>query len=279
MLKNGSGYIKSSRPQHGQIGSLQEGVVTGVSSISKVRVPGCGNVYVRVGLALVFVFVGWALFVTKRGSSDPLLSSSLVNVASHEAAFVSCETTKGKFRIKLSPLLAPNGTAFFRGIVKAGYWGQHIPFFRVNKHMTQFGITKRAPRESDPFIEFRKGADRDENPYGGVGKDAKSTALRKAHPWPRGTIASIGGFQFVVVIKANSQMGTSRHDAPLGKIPEEDMKNVFDNLYKYNDIINNRHGGPGVDQSKLQQLGLPYIKKQFPKTDMILSCKEEVEVI
>lgn len=188
---------------------------------------------------------------------------------------VRCKTTKGEFQVLLTPELAPNGTKFFRESVIAGYWDQGIPFWRVNKHITQFGITKKMPRESDPFIQIRNGALRDVNPYGGVGDDDESKSLRKANPWRRGTIASIGGFHFVIVIRANKHMGVNRHDAPLGMISEDDMSTVLDKLYAYNDNIDNKRGPKGPDQTKLNQEGPDYIRQQFPLTDWILSCKLE----
>uniref|UniRef100_A0A7S3LLP8 Uncharacterized protein n=1 Tax=Aplanochytrium stocchinoi TaxID=215587 RepID=A0A7S3LLP8_9STRA len=157
--------------------------------------------------------------------------------------------------------------------VAAGYWQSKVPFFRVNRHITQFGPTQQLSREQDPFLEIRDGAKRDENPYGGVGKDEDSVKLRKLHPWRRGTIASIGGKHFVVVIRPNKQMGINRHDAPLGFINEYDMQNVFDNLYQYNDIIDKPQGGAGPDQVRLVKEGLDYIMREFPKTDFILGCK------
>ena len=75
-----------------------------------------------------------------------------------------------------------------------------------------------------------------------------------------------------MVIKANRHMGVNRHDAPLGFISEEDMVRVFDRLYKYNDIVDHPHGPPGVDQGSLMREGMPYIKREFPKTDIILGC-------
>lgn len=68
-------------------------------------------------------------------------------------------------------------------------------------------------------------------------------------------------------------MGINRHDAPLGFISEDDMRRVFDRLYKYNDIVDHPHGPPGVDQGRLMGEGLEYIKKEFPLTDLILDCK------
>jgi hypothetical protein len=117
---------------------------------------------------------------------------------------VECTTTKGNFRVNLTPHLAPNGTRFLWDLVGAGYFNQpkeKVAFFRVNRSITQFGVTKERVKENDPFAKWRKGADRDENPFGGVGDDDESVARRKQKPWPRGTFASIGGHHFVVVIQ------------------------------------------------------------------------------
>ena len=69
-------------------------------------------------------------------------------------------------------------------------------------------------------------------------------------------------------------MGVNRHDAPLGYISETDMENIFDRLQKYNDIIDHKHGGPGVDQGVLMRRGIEYIEEDFPLTDLIISCKQ-----
>jgi hypothetical protein len=66
----------------------------------------------------------------------------------------------------------------------------------------------------------------------------------------------------------------NRHDAPLGVISETDMAKVFDHLHKYNDIIDNKHGGPGMDQTQLKRRGIAYVESEFPLTDLILSCKQ-----
>ena len=78
-------------------------------------------------------------------------------------------------------------------------------------------------------------------------KDKKSVLLR-IESLKRGTIAAIGGTQLVIVRKANSAMGTNRHDAPAGYIVKG-MDTVIDSLFAYNDIIDNL--GPGPDQTKV----------------------------
>ncbi len=182
------------------------------------------------------------------------------------ARAVRCSTSKGDLTVRLAPELAPNGTKFLVDITRAGYWSQppphSIPFWRVNDAITQFGIAKRHARVNDPFLKWREGAERDVNPFGGAGDDPRSVELRKAHPWPRGTMASIGGFHFVVVKRANNRMGVNRHDAPLGFIAEEDMAAVVDRLYQYGDPIDNKHGPAGPDQTRVSEDGDEYITRE-----------------
>jgi len=223
-----------------------------------------GRVRVSALLCLFLLFV--AAWGRGKRDSDSVLEESIARV-SRRHPFVVCDTSKGIFKFELRPDLAPNGTDYMIRAVESGYFNQGIPFFRVNRHLTQFGITKRGHRETDLFLSTRDGALRDLHPTGGLYNET----ARRLNPWPRGSIASIGGRQLVVVIEANSQMGTNRHDAPMGFIDEKYMVNVFDRLYKYNDLINHKSGG-GVEQGKLMSEGMSYIEREYPLTDRIISC-------
>jgi len=182
--------------------------------------------------------------------------------------WVSCETTKGPFRFELRHDLAPNAVDYMLEALTTGYFEQQIPFVRVTKEVALFGITKQESRSRDKFIATRAGAKRDKNPHG-----EEDLTSRKMHPWPRGTIASIGGRLLLVVKKPNSKMGTSMHDAPLGFIEEKYM-DVFDQLYMYNDIVNNKNGG-GIEQPKVRREGMNYINREFPRSDILTSCTIE----
>ena len=57
---------------------------------------------------------------------------TLVRGSKQECPTVQCATTKGNFSVELQPHLAPNGTAFFKKLVKGRYFDQHIPFFVRN---------------------------------------------------------------------------------------------------------------------------------------------------
>ena len=50
------------------------------------------------------------------------------------------------------------------------------------------------------------------------------------------------------------------------------MAKVFDNLFAYNDIIDNPKGGPGPDQSLIYLQGWSYLQNQFPLVDRVYSC-------
>ena len=192
---------------------------------------------------------------------------------------VRCETTRGPFVLELRPDLAAHGVQRILRMVDMGFFDDRraagqpkfegVAFFRVNSAITQFGASKYRPAGLQHVDWWKL---QDNHPQGGEGRDDASKALRKANPWPRGTIASIGGTQMVIVRKANRQMGTSRHDASAGRVVEG-MESVIDKLFAYNDIIDNRHGGPGVDQGALMSGGMKYIEDEFPKTDRITSCQ------
>ncbi len=199
-------------------------------------------------------------------------------VAEQGPPAVRCSTSKGEFTVRLAPELAPNGTRFLLDITRAGYWSQPAPhsvhFWRVNDAITQFGIAKRHTRASDPFLAWRQGADRDVHPYGGAGDDPRSVELRKAHPWPRGTMASIGGFHFVIVKHGSRHHGINRHDAPLGTISEEDMA-VLDALHMYGDPIDNKRGPAGPDQTRVMDEGDEYIAREVGSKRAGRACESD----
>jgi len=192
---------------------------------------------------------------------------------------ILCNSTKGPFEIELDFEKAPHGAERILLQVQLGFFNtEPVPFFRVNSAITQFGMLPSrkhrgiADGMTDPLAALREKKTQDVHPWGGEGSDEESVRLRKEHPWERGTIASIGETQMIVVRKANRVMGTSRHDAPAGKIVKG-MESVFDKLYAYNDIIDNPKGGDGPDQLGVHAGGYnDYILKKFPKTDAITSC-------
>jgi len=217
-------------------------------------------------LALLIALSHFAFNQNEDSKEDTKEETDTLPVFVRRLPWAVCNTSKGLFKFELRQDLAPNGTDYMIKAIESGYFNHGIPFFRVNSQMTQFGITKRPVKTEDPFLSTRYGAQRDLHPYGGYNETA-----RKMFPWKRGTIASIGGRSLVIAFKPNGRMGTHTHDAPLGFIEEKYMVDVFDKLYRYNDIINYPSKG-GVTQSKLMRKGMEYIEEEFPLTDRITSC-------
>jgi cyclophilin family peptidyl-prolyl cis-trans isomerase len=208
---------------------------------------------------------------------------------------IRCETTRlGDFVVQLRPDLAPHGVERIQDMVDVGFFNQGIAFFRVNSWLTQFG--------ADQMPHHRRGGTAGADPYASVGSDPKkdvhpdlvavannnnnnstttwtatskiiksSSKSKSLTPWVRGTFALIGQTQMVVVIRPNPHMGTQPHDAPAGFVTMG-MDTVFDQLYRYNDLIDNPKGDPGPRQEKIFEEGIEYIYREFPKTDVIKKC-------
>ena len=180
---------------------------------------------------------------------------------------VQCSTSRGNFTVELHPEICPRGAKQIATMVSTKFLSQGIAFWRVNPWITQFGADlspegRRKRGEEDPWKMVRKGLGNDPHPackprgFLNVSQckaaqdDEELKASRKAAPWPRGTLAVIGGSALLVVRGANSQMGVSAHDCPAGVVVSG-MQEVFDQLYDgYGNAIDNRgiKKGMGPDQ-------------------------------
>jgi len=172
-----------------------------------------------------------------------------------EPSEIECLTTKGNLVIKLSPESAPNGVAELTRMVRANFF-EDVAFFRVNDHITQFGVREK----TSPYKSKWE-------------RDLNHPDKSQRKPWKRGTVAMIGGTQMVIVKKDSRVMGLNNHDTIVGRISEEDMATVIDRLYRYNDIIDHPHGGPGPDQSEIYRHGWKYLNEKFPLVDKIIRCE------
>ena len=95
---------------------------------------------------------------------------------------------------------------------------------------------------------------------------------RRAAPWPRGTLAVIGGTHLLVVKEGNAQMGVAVHDCPAGFVAEDGMALVFDRLYGgYGNGIDTKGKG-GPDQRQIFSQGLGFIRREFPLVDILQNC-------
>lgn len=167
---------------------------------------------------------------------------------------VKFSTTKGDFTLQLSRPLSPNGADRFYNLVKSGYF-KDIAFFRVIPgFMGQFGI------HGDPVIAsaWRPAKIQDDPVKGSNVRGAITFAM--AGPNTRTTQLFIN-----LVDNANlDSMGFS----PFGKVIEG-MEVV--------DKLNGEYGegaprGRGPDQSRVQNEGNAYLKKDFPNLDYIKSA-------
>jgi cyclophilin family peptidyl-prolyl cis-trans isomerase len=181
---------------------------------------------------------------------------------------VECQTTKGPFRISLFPEESPKAVAYFKHMVTSRFWsqGKGVAFFRVNEWITQFGQVGKEfklRKEGSPFSSFRDEFIRDRNPF---------TNPKQRVPFKRGDMNLLGGTQFTIVKQPNRHMGVFDFDTVLGRVSEVDMRNVVDNLYAYNDIIDHPNRGPGPDQTLIYEYGWAYLDRDFPLVDRITSC-------
>src|SRR5262245_20510408 len=164
------------------------------------------------------------------------------------------DTTKGKITIEVTRSLAPGGADRFYNLVRSGYF-QDIAFFRVIPgFMCQFGI------HGDPKVaaEWRKANIPDDPVKSSNSRGAITFAT--AGPNTRTT-------QLFINFRDNTNLD-SMGFASFGKVIEG-MDVV--------DKINGEYGegapnGRGPDQSRIQNEGNAYLKKDFPNLDYIKSA-------
>ena len=181
---------------------------------------------------------------------------------------IYCQSSKGPFRIILNPKDAPIGVKVLKEMVKTRWFdeGDGVAFFRVNKVATQFGVKEKIFKFNWKALNISDRVEwRDPNP---------EPDKKKRRSWPRGVVYMTGGTHLVVV-RTNGHHGQGKQDfeSIVGRVPEDDMVRVFDNLYAYNDPIDYPHLGPGPDQVKIYQRGWKYLMDEFPNVDRITSCK------
>jgi len=201
--------------------------------------------------------------------------ATLVNAES-QRRIILCETSKGPFRIVLSDAAtSPKATKFLSYLVDIGFWSggppggpesKGVAFFRVNEWITQFGAHGKAYKvPKAPGMNYDKD---------GEVRDLNAIADKKKRiPFKRGDMNLLGGTQFTIVRKPNKYMGVEDHDTVVGHVPEEDMRNVIDKLYAYNDIIDHPHRGPGPDQTRIYAEGWAHLEREFPLVDRITACR------
>lgn len=194
-----------------------------------------------------------------KKSAAPASAASLsepakLNEKAPESFKVKFSTTKGDFTIQVSRTLSPNGADRFYNLVKAGYFTD-LAFFRVIPgFMGQFGI------HGDPKIAaaWRPAKISDDPVKGSNIRGALTFAM--AGPNTRTT-------QLFINLADNPRLDSSGF-SPFGKVVEG--MEVVDKLN--GEYGEGAPGGRGPDQSRVQQEGNAYLKKDFPNLDYIKSA-------
>ena len=174
---------------------------------------------------------------------------------------VSCETTKGPIKLEVYPSWAPLGAARFIELVKDGFYTDIALFRCVEGFLTQFGISDKPDKKH----WHRKEIKDDPNLHKGIKKHYISFA--GGGPNTRST-------QIFFAFEDLDFLGNEPWEVPFGKVVEGES--VLKAFYKGNGDI--PPFGHGPDQGKLHNQGNDYIRKNFPKTDFILSCSYMDEI-
>ena len=168
------------------------------------------------------------------------------------------KTTKGDFVVEVTREWSPNGADRIYNMVKLGYFTD-IAFFRVlDGFVAQGGI------HGDPALAARWRAARiQDDPSTGHSNARTTMVFATAGPNTRTT-------QFFINFKDNGMLD-SMGFTPFGKVVSG--MDVVDSLYKgYGE---GAPRGSGPDQSRVQDEGNAYLKKDFPKLDYIKSAALE----
>jgi peptidyl-prolyl cis-trans isomerase A (cyclophilin A) len=192
---------------------------------------------------------------TNTAAAKPDITSPATLTATAPASFKArFETSKGAFTVEVTRSLAPRGADRFYNLVRAGYF-TGVEFFRVIPgFMCQFGI-HGDPKVSAAWREARIPDDpvKASNTRGAI-------TFATAGPNTRTT-------QLFINYADNSRLDAGGFSS-FGKVTEG--MDVVDRIYGEYGEGAPRGGGP--DQSRVQQEGNAYLKKDFPKLDYIKSA-------
>jgi peptidyl-prolyl cis-trans isomerase A (cyclophilin A) len=185
---------------------------------------------------------------------NPLLSPHSPEMTSEAPASfkVEFETSKGKFVVKATRSLSPNGADRFYNLVRHGFYND-CRFFRVIKgFMVQFGVN------GDPMVsQFWRTATIDDDPVKSSNKRGTITFAKTGAPNSRTT-------QLFINYANNSNLDGMGF-APFGEVIEG-MDVV--------DALNGNYGegaprGKGPDQGRIQMEGNTYLKAAYADLDYI----------
>ncbi len=190
----------------------------------------------------------------KAESKPDFADSAKLTAKAPESFKARFDTSKGQFTVEVTRSLAPNGADRFYNLVRSGYF-KDVEFFRVIPgFMCQFGI------HGDPNISksWRNAEIPDDPVKGSNVRGAITFATRGPNTRTTQLFINFG----------NNNRLDGMGFAPFGKVTEG-MDVV--------DKINGEYGegapmGRGPDQSRIQDEGNTYLKKDFPNLDYIKSA-------
>jgi peptidyl-prolyl cis-trans isomerase A (cyclophilin A) len=180
-----------------------------------------------------------------------LLKPALLKAKAPEEYKVKFVTTRGEFTITVTRAWAPLGADRFYNLVRHHFYDNASVFRVVPSFVAQFGIS------AYPAVTTAwKGTDIKDDPVTQSNKRGYIT-FATAGPNTRTT-------QVFINLKDNAVLDRQGF-APFGVVDADGM-NVVEMFYdQYGD-------NAGIDQSKIEGQGKPYLDKSFPKLDLIKSA-------
>eukprot|EP00440_Ansanella_granifera_P002997 gb/GFBE01003268.1/.p1 GENE.gb/GFBE01003268.1/~~gb/GFBE01003268.1/.p1 ORF type:complete len:256 (+),score=47.06 gb/GFBE01003268.1/:1-768(+) len=165
---------------------------------------------------------------------------------------VTCDTTRGKLRIKLNPDGAPQGVRRFLDMVRDGFVKDQAIFRAMRNFIAQFGI-------SGEQLMNEKWAST-------IPDDAQTVRP----PFPKGTVSFAGNGEnsrntqlFITLGDMSESLGTRPWEVPIGHVYEEDL-GVLDQFFV--------GYGESIDQEELLSKGNAWAKEYYPRLDYIKEC-------
>jgi len=197
------------------------------------------------------LLVLFAAVAALRNPSDALWSRP-----APEQYRVKVETTKGEFVMEVTRALAPRGADRFYHLVETGFYDDSRFYRAIEGRFVQFGIAgdpqiagiwRNARFEDDPV---RASNVRGTFAHAMTGPDARTTQI--------------------YINTADQTRQDSQGFAPFGKVVEG--MDVVDHLYTgYGETSGG--GMRAGKQAKLFEEGNPYLDREFPKLDKLVSAR------
>jgi peptidyl-prolyl cis-trans isomerase A (cyclophilin A) len=184
-----------------------------------------------------------------QANQDKLPAPAEANEKAPEKFRVKVETTKGDFVLEVNRDWSPNGADRFYNLVKIGYFQDIAVFRAIEGFMFQFGI-HGDPKVNEVWSEAKIKDDPNAGQSNGFGTITFAKTGEK----------NSRSVQFFINLGFNNRLDAMGF-TPFGKVVEgEDVLKKINTEYGEN--------SPEV-QGRFQDEGNEFIKKKYPKVDMI----------